>query len=472
LSRRRGRWGWGAVALCGLALVVPASSQARSRPVRRSPDRASTRGRWLIDAQGRTLLLHGLNLVAKRPPYTPASLGFGNDDAQFLAANGFTAVRLGVIYAGVEPQPGVYDQAYLNSIAHTVAILHSHRIYTLLDFHQDQYNEQFQGEGFPNWAVQNGSLSSPRLGFPGNYLGNPALEHAFSAFFANARGPGGVGLEDRYAAAWQHVAKRFAYAPGILGYDLINEPAPGKEDSTCLSAAGCRDFERGPLTSLYRKVTSAIRTVDRTTTIFYEPNIFAGLGFPTNLPRLNDPHAVYDWHLYVGSNNQASMFNRADAHTGGKEPQFLSEFGSTVDTSTIIHAEKLADRHLIGWMEWTYFSNGSTDTAGTPSVVNDPHRPPAGTNVDHAQLAALVRPYASAIAGVPTSVSYNSTARTLRLHYKHSGVVTAPTVVMAPKRVYPNGHQTTVDGGRVVRDHNGVIAIHSTSKSVTIIVKP
>ena len=81
-------------------------------------------------------------------------------------------------------------------------MLRAHGIDTLLDFHQDQHNEQFQGEGFPNWAVQTGGLSNPQDGFPGNYFGDPALGHAFSAFFANASGPGEVGLEDRYASAW------------------------------------------------------------------------------------------------------------------------------------------------------------------------------------------------------------------------------------------------------------------------------
>jgi endoglycosylceramidase len=471
---QRCRWvRWGAVLVCGLALLAPAATQGRPSPVGRSLDRASTRGRWLIDSHGRTLLLHGLNLVAKLPPYTPASLGFGDDDARFLAANGFTAVRLGVIYAGVEPRPGRYDQSYLRSIARTVAVLSARGIYTLLDFHQDQYNEEFEGQGFPNWAVQNGGLPNPLGGFPGNYFSDPALGHAFSTFFANARGPGGVGLEDRYARAWQHVAERFAHTPGILGYDIINEPLPGAEDSACQSAAGCPDFERGRLTHLYRKVTSAIRRVDKTTSIFYEPVLTAGAGLPTDLPRLNDPHAVYDWHLYVALQAQAAMFTRAATHTGRKEPQVLAEFGSTVDTSTIANAEDLADRHLIGWMEWTYFSNGSTDSPGTPSLVNDPHRPPTGTNIDRAQLDALVRPYASAIAGVPISLSYNPATRTLKLRYRHSTTVTAPTVILAPKLVYPDGHHITIAGGYVAGDHNGVITIDSTTERlVTLVVKP
>ena len=62
-------------------------------------------------------------MVYKRPPYLPSAAGFGDDDAAFLARNGFDVVRLGVIYAAVEPSPGVYDDAYLANIYATVRTL-------------------------------------------------------------------------------------------------------------------------------------------------------------------------------------------------------------------------------------------------------------------------------------------------------------------------------------------------------------
>src|SRR6185312_15985096 len=104
-------------------------------------------GRWMTDSTGRVVVLHGLNQVFKVAPYEPSADGFGDDDAAFLAANGFDAVRVGVIWAAVEPRPGHYDNAYLASIAATVHTLAEHGIVSLLDFHQDLYNEKFQGEG-------------------------------------------------------------------------------------------------------------------------------------------------------------------------------------------------------------------------------------------------------------------------------------------------------------------------------------
>ena len=54
-------------------------------------------GRWITDSAGRVVVLHGLNQVFKLPPYEPSADGFSDDDAAFLAANRFDAVRVGVI---------------------------------------------------------------------------------------------------------------------------------------------------------------------------------------------------------------------------------------------------------------------------------------------------------------------------------------------------------------------------------------
>jgi endoglycosylceramidase len=82
----------------------------------------STTGTWMTNGDGQVVLMHGLNEVHKEAPFEPSASGFGNDDAAFLAANGFNVVRLGVIWAGVEPQPGVFDTAYIDSIPSSTSI--------------------------------------------------------------------------------------------------------------------------------------------------------------------------------------------------------------------------------------------------------------------------------------------------------------------------------------------------------------
>jgi endoglycosylceramidase len=82
-------------------------------------------------------------------------------------------------------------------------------VYTLLDFHQDLYNERFQGEGWPDWqTIDDGVPSEPQLGFPTNYLVNAGLQRAFDNFWANTPVEG-RGLQEAYAAAWRRVAAKF-----------------------------------------------------------------------------------------------------------------------------------------------------------------------------------------------------------------------------------------------------------------------
>src|SRR5205807_524188 len=102
-----------------------------------------------------------------------------------------------------------------------------HGIVSLLDFHQDLYNEEFQGEGAPAWATQDGGLPNPALGFPGNYFANPAENHAWDAFWSDAAAPDGRGLQEHYVGALAHVATYFRAATSVAGYEVMNEPWPG-----------------------------------------------------------------------------------------------------------------------------------------------------------------------------------------------------------------------------------------------------
>lgn len=115
-----------------------------------APATLSPIGSWLTNSNGQAVVLHGLNEVYKIAPYEPSASGFGDDDAAFLAANGFNAVRLGVIWEAVEPQPGVFNDACLASTAQTVQTLQDHGIHVLLDMHQDGYSSEFGGEGAPS----------------------------------------------------------------------------------------------------------------------------------------------------------------------------------------------------------------------------------------------------------------------------------------------------------------------------------
>ncbi len=322
-------------------------------------------GRWITDASGRVVVLHGTNMVYKLPPYSPDAIGFGDDDAAFLASVGFNAVRVGVIWKALEPRPGVYDDAYLKHIAGTVATLARHGIVSLLDFHQDLFNERFQGEGAPDWAVQDGGLPNPRLGFPSNYLANPALEHALDAFWTNAPGPGGIGLQDRFAAAWDHVAARFEGNHAVLGYEVFNEPFPGTLWQPCLIPSGCPGFD-AELSGFYRRVDTAIRAVDRGTLIWHEPNVLFNNGADTRLAPPSDARSGFAFHDYCLSEPAtgsptgcAAVDNTVFAHAVGRaartgEAVMETEFGATNDIPYLDQMVQRGDRYMVPWLEWAY----------------------------------------------------------------------------------------------------------------------
>src|SRR6476646_12280219 len=144
----------GVLAVPSAPTAAPAAAAASPAAASGETPRARPSGRWVLDGHGRVLVLDGVNMVYKRAPYAPDAEGFGRDDARFLARHGLTTVRLGLIWKAVEPQPGEYDDAYLARVRHTTRVLARAGIWTLLDFHQDLFNERFQGEGEPDWAVQ------------------------------------------------------------------------------------------------------------------------------------------------------------------------------------------------------------------------------------------------------------------------------------------------------------------------------
>jgi endoglycosylceramidase len=468
-------------AACALAVASASAAQASPKlPLGHA-------GRWITDAGGRVVIVHGTNMVYKLAPYYPAAAGFGADDAAFLQRIGFNAVRVGVIWKAVEPQPGVFDDAYLSQIAATVRLLAAHGVLSLLDFHQDLFNERFQGEGAPDWAIQDGGLPNPKLGFPGNYLGNPALEHALDQFFGNAAGPGRRGLQDWFASAWAHVATRFRHFPSVLGYELFNEPFPGTAWEQCLNPSGCPGFD-AELTSLYHRVAAGIRPVDRHTLIWYEPNVLFNNGVDTHVGALGDPEAGFAFHDYCLSQPQTNspqgcdtfdnmVFSNALAQVNEThEALLMSEFGSTTDVAYLEDMLARADRDMVPWVEWSFCACRSPTDTGQPGIVVDAARPPRGSNLVLPTLQALVEPYPQVIAGTPGSWSFDRSSRIFRLRYSTARLsgrgrfaAGSLTEIATPRFVYGGRYAVVVSGGAIAsRPGAGVLEIAACRGARTI----
>jgi endoglycosylceramidase len=455
-------------------------------------------GRWVTDADGRVVILHGVNMVYKVPPYAPDAAGFGANDAAFLQDHGFNSVRLGVLHVGVEPQPGAYDDGYLARIARTVQTLGDHGVFSLLDFHQDMYNERFQGEGEPDWSVQDDGLpAAPQTGFPGNYIAMPALERAFDHFWQNSSGPDGPGLQERYAQAWAHVAARFQGNPFVMGDDLFNEPWPGSQWPTCANLEGCPAFDQAYLAPFMKSVIAAIRSADPSLVTYYEPNVLFDFGADTSIGSPGDARSGMSFHDYCVVGNfgipqsglsgmgcdqaEQRVFQNADAQsqrTG--DALLLTEFGATDDLSVIQRLVNDSDQHMVGWEYWAYC--GCADPTGSPqaeSLVDDPSKPPTGSNVRWQKLAVLERPYPQAVAGTPTGFSYDADTDVFRLSYstaRASGDGSFPagseTDVYVPSLHYPNGYSVQVTGAAPISAPGSrVLRLASCTGSSTVSVR-
>jgi len=186
-------------------------------------------GPWVLDPKGRTLLLRGVNYSGAAKSKDLGFLPWQNEEeTKIIREWGFNSVRYLIFWEAVEPEPGVYDEEYLDKVEERLRWLREAGLWVILDMHQDLYARKYGGDGAPEWACLHDGI--PFVPQPGGWFMNyptPAVMRCFDNFWANKEGPGGVGILDRYVAVWQHVARRFREDNNIIGYDVMNEPFYG-----------------------------------------------------------------------------------------------------------------------------------------------------------------------------------------------------------------------------------------------------
>jgi endoglycosylceramidase len=379
-------------------------------------------------------------------------------------------------------------------------------IYTLLDMHQDVYNEMFDGEGAPNWAVCTDRL--PNIDPPGRWSRNYATAAAGAAY-ANFWSSDVVGdLQGEYDRVWAAVASYFRTNPWVLGYDPFNEPF-----SKSLVTSGDEQFD-AQLECFYTGtalvgtpghgapaitcppgdpalgVVPQIRAADPHRLIFYEPDIFGSRGSPNFVGPMNFANLVFNVHVYCGersgktgnptniaacaAHEQRSLKRRLQDRTELGSPAqpkapawFVSEFGATSSAALLARLTSEADRSLVGWTYWSWKYYGDpTGSAAEALVLSD------GRLRSTAQV--LARTYPEAIAGWPTSLSFDPTSGAFHLAYVPDHGVHAPTVIFVPTQIhYPDGFCALVRGGTVVsRPGNEFLEVDNapTGRSVSVTV--
>ena len=483
-----------AVLLVLLSSAAPAAAIAAS-PADRPAWPLQAQGRWVTDAQGRVVVVHGVEVTARAAPWLPAAAGFGEDDARLLARAGFSAVRLGVVPAAVMPRPDAVDAAYLARITATVRLLARHGILTLVVLHQDQWSPRYLGSGLPGWMTRDDGLpAAPRARSPRGYLTSPGLDRAFQSFWANRPASGGVGLLNRWTQIAGAVARALARERSLLGYDLMNAPWPGPRWRECV-ADGCPGFQRGALARLWRRTVAQVRSVDSDAITWIEPPAVAPVTAPLLLPatggaRRSGLTFQADCELAALADPasgarpcgavQADALARAAAWSkDAVRPALLTGAAATVRGATVAGLRRIADARMLSWLRWSY-ANLPARPGDPPGIVRDPGRPASGDNVDEPRLRALDAPHPRIVAGTPSGWSLDPVTGTFTVGWSTTlpdgrpAGETAVSEVWLGRRQYPDGFRLTLTGARVVTRTADRIVVRALpgAAQVTVVAVP
>ena len=393
------------------------------------------------DGQNRTLLWHGINFVEKGAPFYPNVTA---DTVADLRAVGASVVRLGVMMSGMYPMQTAPDAGpdptYWAAITAIIDLLHTSGIATIIDLHQDVLARKICGEGLPDWMVDVAALcalpipmpltlNASKVGQctavgPLKFIGwselymTDACGKAFGAIFD---GTGTLGsVLERY---WGDVSKALAGHPGVLAYELMNEPWVGDwfpHNVALLTKAG--EAERATVGPWMSRMHRIVRANDPNTTVLFAPaeinnRFMRPVGFEKGF--LGDPGgAAMAFHTYcvIGTDgpgpttpvtqelchvNDGLQLGNRDAdlmrlQTAG----FVTEFGGVSDVATgraevRYVAEKLdAMTPPSSWAFW----------AGVPS--------------EPAYRAELARSYPRATAGDIVAMSFDAGTSRFALSYQ------------------------------------------------------
>ncbi|KAJ3190815.1 hypothetical protein HK101_008341 [Irineochytrium annulatum] len=415
----------------------------------------------------------GTNVVYKGFPFHPdispnassAQWSFNQDDVNILASHGVTAIRLGIMWPGVEPFRGHYNTSYLAVMAEIVEMLQDAGIYVLLDFHQDALSEKFCGEGLPMWAAEpQGSLFNI-LGFPapiekpyatdsngipspadcgkhgfGDYTITYAASTAYQRLYTNYDG-----LRDAWVTYWKIVAATFLNFNNILGYDLMNEPGPGNIFADpALILPGNADHEL--LEGFFSAGAEGIRSVDPNAIIFmgsitwdnFQIGFKSVPGGPAYASR-----TVLSFHHYEPP--QLFDLNVTFVERMMDMTRFEMGWQNGNNVEAIRRKSAVAEKYFFSYTGWEY--TDYVAITGTNNGLRDP-----STGLVRPDMAAVYsRTYATAIAGDPTHTSFDDVSGNFTLTWTHDGTDNLTEIRLNSASHYPTGYTTGVtDGLRVV----------------------
>lgn len=154
--------------------------------------------------------------------------------------------------------------------------------------------------------------------------------------------------QQKMIALWKQLATRYKNETWIGGYDIINEPNWGFQD-TLNDKHGQKEKQNAPLKKLMVNITKAIREVDNNHIIIIEGNGW-GNNYNGILPAWDD-NMVMSFHKYWNYNDQQSIQHILKYRDENNIPVWLGETG---ENSNVWFTDciRLLEKNNIGWAWW------------------------------------------------------------------------------------------------------------------------
>jgi Cellulase (glycosyl hydrolase family 5) len=238
------------------AFAVPREHMPLQKGSKALPRTVRISGRRFVDAAtGAPMTLRGPNVVVKGPPYLPEVSGtsvckdrvdgaceksgdcascetFNQADADHLKFLGWNFIRLGVVWAGGQPDKTRVDEldsAFLERLHAVLNLTDRNGLHVMLDLHGDMTGSAGCGNGVPIWFQE---LAAPHL------IGKPLeTDFPYSLFVDVANVPGYSVCGAENATAWAEHAGDPLYNLLNRCCQAMNSPNPGGLGFTTVSQA-------------------------------------------------------------------------------------------------------------------------------------------------------------------------------------------------------------------------------------------
>jgi len=290
---------------------------------------------------------------------------------------------------------------------------------------------------------------------------------AFGALFTNKNG-----LGDKFVSYWDHVSRRFAKNPYVVGYDPLNEPFPANPArDPMLFMPGHMDKQY--LAPLYTQIFEKYQTHDTNQQMWFEPVPFPdevgvlsgyvfGVGFDTppggeigsnkhvlndhtyccqlsgkecatGEPKVEDAAQCLKWH-------EKRIGQRAKDSERLGVPLVITEFGACLTegpcSQEINQVGDVADENLVGWAYWQFKTYADlTTSAGTGS---EGFWNKDGTLQDY-KVKALARSYMPVTQGVLNSQQFDTATAAFKVEFTFSDLATGNTSAYLNQQYWYNG---------------------------------